>query len=90
MNEDNDENRRLAEFCYRTQKMLLNPIVDWTDDDVWEFLNGIVKVSHCCLYDEATRASAASVVRWLERPDKRQNSNAIQSFGRCTSGRLTA
>lgn len=52
MNEDNDENRRLAEFCYRTQKMLLNPIVDWTDDEVWEFLNDIAKVSHCCLYDE--------------------------------------
>ena len=52
MNEDNDENRRLAEFCYRTQKMLLNPIVDWTDDEVWEFLNEIVKVPHCYLYDE--------------------------------------
>ena len=52
MNEDNDENRRLAEYCYRTQKMLLNPIVDWTDEEVWEFLNEIVKVPHCCLYDE--------------------------------------
>lgn len=52
MNEDNDENRRLAEYCYRTQKILLNPIVDWTDDEVWEFLNDIVKVPHCRLYDE--------------------------------------
>ncbi len=52
LNEDNDANRRLAEFCYRTQKMLLNPIVDWADDEVWEFLNEIVKVPHCCLYDE--------------------------------------
>ena len=32
--------------------MLLNPIVDWTDDEVWEFLNDIVKAPHCCLYDE--------------------------------------
>lgn len=55
MNDDNDENRRLAEFCYRTQKMLLNPIVDWTDDEVWEFLNDIVKVPHCCLYDEGCK-----------------------------------
>lgn len=52
MNEDNDENRRLAEFCYRTQIMLLNPIVDWTNEEVWEFLNDILKVPHCCLYDE--------------------------------------
>lgn len=52
MNEDNDENRRLAEHCYRTRKMILNPVVDWTDGEVWEFLNDIVKVPHCCLYDE--------------------------------------
>lgn len=52
MNEDNDANRRLAEFCYRTQKTMLNPIVDWTDEEVWEFLNDIAKVPHCSLYDE--------------------------------------
>lgn len=52
MNEDNAESRRLAEQCYRTQKMILNPIVDWTDEEVWEFLNDIVQVPHCCLYDE--------------------------------------
>lgn len=52
MNEDNDANRRLAEFCYRTQKTMLNPIVDWTDEDVWEFLNDVAKVPHCSLYDE--------------------------------------
>lgn len=52
MNEDNDENRRLVEFCYRTQKTMLNPIVDWTDAEVWEFLNEVAKVPHCRLYDE--------------------------------------
>ena len=34
---DNDENRRMIEQCYRTQKTLINPIIDWTDDDIWEF-----------------------------------------------------
>lgn len=52
MNEDNDANRRLVESCYRTQKTMLNPIVDWTDEEVWEFLNDIAKVPHCSLYDE--------------------------------------
>lgn len=52
LNDDNDANRRLAEFCYRTQKTMLNPIVDWTDDEVWEFLSDIAKVPHCSLYDE--------------------------------------
>lgn len=52
LNDDNDPNRRLVEQCFRTQKVLVNPIVDWSDDDVWEFLNHIAKVPHCKLYDE--------------------------------------
>lgn len=38
MNMDNDENRRLVEHCYRTTSTMINPIIDWTDSDVWEFL----------------------------------------------------
>lgn len=38
MNDDNDESRRMVEQCYRTTKTIVNPIIDWTDDDVWEFL----------------------------------------------------
>ena len=30
---------------------MINPIVDWDDDDVWEFLNSN-GIEHCCLYDE--------------------------------------
>lgn len=52
MNDDNDESRRLVEQCYRTNKTMINPIIDWTDDEVWEFLNEIAKVPHCSLYDE--------------------------------------
>lgn len=38
MNMDNASNRRLVEHCYRTTATMINPIIDWTDDDVWEFL----------------------------------------------------
>lgn len=38
MNMDNDESRRLVEYCYRTTKTMLNPIINWTNADVWEFL----------------------------------------------------
>ena len=50
MNDDNDENRRMVEHCYRTQKTIINPIVDWTDEDVWLFLHEN-NIEHCCLYD---------------------------------------
>ena len=39
LNDDNDINRRMVEHCYRTRKTMVNPIADWTDEDVWEFLN---------------------------------------------------
>lgn len=52
MNDDNDENRRTVENCYRTRKVLVNPIVDWEEEDVWEFLNNVAKVPHCVLYDQ--------------------------------------
>lgn len=38
LNDDNDESRRMVEQCYRTRKTLVNPILDWADEDVWEFL----------------------------------------------------
>ena len=32
-------------------KIIISPIIDWSDADVWEFLNHIVRVPHCELYD---------------------------------------
>lgn len=39
LNSDNDENRRLIENCTLKGKRVLNPIIDWSDNDVWELLN---------------------------------------------------
>lgn len=52
LNLDNSDARRAVEMCYRTRKTLVNPIIDWTDNEVWEFLNEVAKVPHCKLYDE--------------------------------------
>lgn len=52
LNNDNEESRRLMERCIPKGKVVLNPIIDWEDDDVWEFLNDWVKVPHCSLYEE--------------------------------------
>lgn len=34
------------------ESLLISPIIHWTEKDVWEFLNGVVQVPHCELYDE--------------------------------------
>ena len=51
MNDDNDDSRKMIEQCYRTQKTMLNPIVDWLDNDVWEFIR-TYNLPYCSLYDE--------------------------------------
>lgn len=38
LNDDNTETRAFVDHCYRTTSVMVNPIVDWTDRDVWEFL----------------------------------------------------
>lgn len=35
---DNDEKRQLFETCNLKSKMTVNPIVDWSDDDVWDYI----------------------------------------------------
>lgn len=35
--------------------LLISPIIHWTERDVWEFLNKVVQVEHCELYDEGWR-----------------------------------
>lgn len=32
-------------------KIIMNPIIEWSDEDVWYFLNEVAKVEHCVLYD---------------------------------------
>lgn len=42
---------KMANVCYKDQTKTINPIIDWTDDDVWEYHNKF-KLPHNCLYDE--------------------------------------
>jgi phosphoadenosine phosphosulfate reductase len=38
-NDDNDMKRKLTEMCLQHRRFVLNPIVDWSDTEVWDFLN---------------------------------------------------
>lgn len=50
LNNDNDEKRRLIENCQIKGKRVLNPIIDWTDTDVWNFIHRYIP-KHCELYE---------------------------------------
>lgn len=48
---DNRENARIVEMCYKNHTTLINPIIDWTTAEVWEFIREY-NVPYCSLYDE--------------------------------------
>ena len=48
---DNDETRKMVEQCYKRHKTTVNPIIDWDDRDVWDFIKS-EKIPYCQLYDE--------------------------------------
>ena len=37
------------------ESLLISPIIHWMEEDVWEFLNKVMEVPHCSLYDEGWR-----------------------------------
>lgn len=44
--------RKMTETCFKDgTKRYMNPIIDWTDEDVWEFI-GNEGIKYCSLYDE--------------------------------------
>lgn len=48
---DNEESRRTIESCYKRQKTVVNPIIDWEDSEVWEYIKA-EGIAYCSLYDE--------------------------------------
>lgn len=51
LNNDNKESRKMVEQCYRLSKTVVNPIIDWLDSEVWEFIHEY-NIPYCKLYDE--------------------------------------
>lgn len=48
---DNEDARSMIEQCFTRQKTVLNPIIDWDDSEVWEFIHEY-EVPYCELYDQ--------------------------------------
>lgn len=51
---DSTEARRMMENCTKKGKFVLNPIIDWSESDVWEYLNSR-NIKHCKLYDQGEK-----------------------------------
>lgn len=48
--EDNTSKRRMTELCMQKNKMVVNPIIDWTDMEIWDFIHS-EGIEVCDLYD---------------------------------------
>ena len=51
---DNDDARRYFEHCIPKARTVCNPILDWTDDNVWRYIQER-RLPYCKLYDEGFR-----------------------------------
>ena len=46
---DNDDDRRSFETCYRDHEQRINPMLQWSDDDIWAYSKD-VGLEQCILY----------------------------------------
>ncbi len=46
---DNVSSRRMTELCMQKNKMVVNPIIDWTHSDIWDFIES-EHIETCELY----------------------------------------
>ena len=73
---DNEESRRMVEHCYKRTKVTVNPIIDWEDSEIWDFIKAH-SIPYCSLYDEGfqrigcigcpmarTRGREQEFIRW--------------------------
>ena len=51
---DNAEDRKQFEICQMKSKLVINPIIDWADKHVWEFIHAY-NLPYCELYDTGTK-----------------------------------
>lgn len=71
LNNDNDDRRRLFEMCRLQAKRVCNPIVDWTNADVWDYIRSehiAVNPLYKCGFSRVgcIGCPMASKARWIE------------------------
>lgn len=88
LNNDNDDRRRLFETCTLKAKRICNPIVDWKDSDVWDYIEA-EKIEINPLYECGYSRVGALGALWPEQRDDKKSFSVIHNTKRCIFGRLT-
>lgn len=44
-------NRRILENCIKKNMVTVNPVLDWSDEEIWEYIKAN-NIKYCSLYDE--------------------------------------
>lgn len=52
VNITNADNEQTLGCINGKESLLISPIINWSERDVWEFLNDVASVPHCSLYDD--------------------------------------
>lgn len=90
---DNDKKRRMTEYCMQKRKMVVNPIIDWEDTDVWEYINSErikTNILYQCGYERVgcIGCPMVSKKRWKEFADFPKYKQAyIRAFERMIAAR---
>lgn len=87
--------RQMVEHCFKDEsKIYVNPILDWSENDVWEFIHKY-HLSYCSLYDEGfTRIGCIMCPmnsRRMEKDAKRwpkYYQAYVRAFQRCIDKRI--
>lgn len=66
-------NRKLVEPCRQpTGKWFIHPVIDWSDDEVWEYIK-TYNVPYCSLYDEGFKRIGCVCCPFASEKKKRQD-----------------
>ena len=78
---DNDD-RRETEYCMQKNAYVCNPIIDWSDDDVWHFIKG-KNLPYCKLYDEGWKRLGCIGCPMKSTKEREKDFKCYPKFAEC-------
>ena len=79
---NDNEDRRWQEFCLQKNAYMCNPIIDWTDEQVWRFIKG-KSLPYCKLYDEGWARLGCLMCPMAPVREREKACNKYPGFAKC-------